>query len=137
MGNAQKPNAQDEHQNEQFIMKKCAKCGRIMPAGGQYSQFHKFTGTKDGFYPSCKVCRQEFYDDKREEILPKQRAYKKKKYDENPEGERERVYAYYAANPEKKREANRRYYERNKERWKEYAKKKSRETEKLQEAKES
>lgn len=42
-------------------MKKCTRCGRLLPL----SQFHRDKISEDGHYYVCKECRRKYYTDQR------------------------------------------------------------------------
>ena len=42
-------------------MKKCTRCGRLLPL----SQFHRDKISEDGHYYVCKECRRKYYTDGR------------------------------------------------------------------------
>ena len=69
-----------ENQGVFFIMKKCTKCKTEKPI----TEFHKHKGSKDGLYPSCKICYKQHY---------------KQYYAKNKENYRKRGKIYREKNP--------------------------------------
>ena len=56
------------------LVKKSSKCKNIPLK----SNFHKRSKSNDGFHPQCKICKNEFYVDKKNHLLNKQNFYNKK-----------------------------------------------------------
>ena len=68
-------------------IKRCSKCGIL----SLKKNFHKNAKTSDGFYPQCKLCRKNYYNenlvkikkynlDNRDKIITQQNEYKNNKY---------------------------------------------------------
>lgn len=77
------------------MKKKCSKCGITKIANTQ--NFHKKKDSSDGFYPSCRVCKN---------IIDKER------YEKNKETIKQRVSQRRKDNPELLKEENRKGYQK-------------------------
>lgn len=77
-------------------MKTCTKCGETKLK----SDFSKMPSSKDGLYPSCKMCRSKS---------------RKESYEKNPKPHKERSLAFYYANKEKISEYHAKRYSDNPE----------------------
>lgn len=86
-------------------MKKCTKCGEVKPLGDYYLQNGRHMA-------QCKECKKAAararFEEKREEVIEKNREYRGRNKEELARKARERR----AANPEKYREADRERWER-------------------------
>jgi len=78
------------------MTKKCTKCKEVK----ELSEFGKYSRSKDGLEPSCKLCK---------------RKVKKAYYEVNKENIAARMKAYHRANKEKVATYNKAYYDANKE----------------------
>lgn len=111
--------------------KRCTKCGEEKPL----TEFHKAKNKKDGLYPQCKSCRNNYYQQNKKSILEGRKKYrernkeviierKKKYYKENKKAILEDQKKYYKQNKEAILERNKKYKESNKEYSNKYRKEK-------------
>ena len=83
------------------MMKTCFKCGAEKPL----TDFYKHPKMPDGHVNKCKVCNKRDVRENRLKNVEYYRAYDNKRYSENHNGFRDRIYArtpeWRKANPEK------------------------------------
>jgi len=100
-------------------MKCCTKCGEQK----EFSNFHKYKLSKDGYKAVCKECRRseskKFYQENKIEIVKKSKNYR----EENSETLKEKKRKYYLDNKEKINKKSKKYREENSEFLKEINKK--------------
>lgn len=89
--------------------KVCTKCEKRK----LLKEFSKFKSGKDGYYPSCKECNKQYYEDNKEKIS----KYHKRRYENIKEdiSDYPSRHQYYEDNKEKIAENTKKYREENRE----------------------
>ena len=95
---------------EEVNSKKCIKCGEVKP----YSEFHKKSGSSDGYRSKCKECRkipsQQYYQKNKDKIKKRTTEYNRN----NRGKHRTSCRKYHHAHNEIEKQRHREYYLENK-----------------------
>ena len=106
--------------NIPYVFKRCTKCGEIKLATTEY--FHKNKGGKFGLESQCKVCKQEYHKQWRQDNKERKQKYDKQWYQDNKECRQEYLKQWRQDNKERKQKYNKQWYQDNKEHIQEYYK---------------